>query len=178
MKLKTIILLIVLVNAVFTFHSCKNKESAKENTVSQREIEGNEKEPVKENPIQNKIDSADIWLEIREPALYSDFETLGMIIVNDSEYRLSTGNAFVIKYLKSGLWVVIPEFENTIWTEEEIPIYPKSSKEYGFFYGFYNFDFVPGKYRIEKNVKFVNPIDSNGSHFIGERTLVAEFEIK
>ncbi|MDO5522731.1 MAG: hypothetical protein Q4G48_01645 [Bacteroidia bacterium] len=176
-KHKSMLFLLVLASATLFFHSCKNREPAKENTVPEQKIENSE-EDAPENLTQNILDSADIRIELKEPVLDRDFETLTITVINNSEYRLSTGNEFVIKYLKSGLWGVIPEFENTIWTDEEIPVFPKSSREYEFFYGFYNFDFVPGKYRIEKNVKFVNPIESNGSHFIGERTLAAEFEIK
>lgn len=158
--------------------SSKNKESAKENIVSEQQVEHKEKEILHENPVLNKINSADIRLELRNPAIDRNFETLEMSIVNNSEYRLSTGSVFTIKFLEFGVWNDIPAFKNTIWTEEEIPVYPQSSRKYEFFYGFYDFDFVPGKYRIEKDVKFVNPIDSNNTHFIGERTLIADFEIK
>ncbi|WP_436414205.1 immunoglobulin-like domain-containing protein [Petrimonas sp.] len=175
---KNIFFFVVFASVIFAFHACKNKESAKENTVLQQKTEDSEKVTAPENAFQTEINSADIRLELRNPVIDRDFETLGMAIVNNSEYRLSTGSAFTIKFLESGRWDVIPAFENTIWTDEEIPVYPRSSREYGFFYGFYNFDFVSGKYRIEKNVKFVNPIDNNIRHIVGERTLVAEFEIK
>ena len=128
------------------------------------------------------INSLDIRLALIDSIFIGSPKKIKMKLINNSDYKILTGNPYYIKRLEFGFWTPMPEFEKIIWTDEGFEIEAKAERTFNANLDFLDLNLIEGNYRLEKEIYIIDTevktkFDSKYS-IIGNRILNAEFIIK
>lgn len=139
-----------------------------------------EKEETKDSTFIFK-DSLDIRLELNEYFFTRSPEKIEMKLVNNSDYTVLTGRAYLLKKFEFGFWSTVPEFKKIIWTDEAFEIKAKTEETFISYLDFLDLNLGKGKYQIEKEISILDKrtnIQNNSNFTIEQHFLKTEFIIK
>lgn len=163
----------------------RNQTHRKENYIVE-----NENHTVNSPLIDNEVtkdstfifrDSLDIRLELSEYIFIESPEKIEMKLINNSDYTVQTGSAYLLKHFEFGFWSVVPEFKRLIWTDELFYIKAKTEETFISYFDFLDLNLGKGKYQIEKEISILNTrknTQTNNNAIIEKRFLKTEFIIK
>lgn len=168
----------LLLSSCTSNHSKQTKETENNN----QGINSSSLENELKNDSTHFINSLDIRLVLSDPLFIGSPENMEMELINNSDYKILTGNAYKIKQLEFGFWTILSQFEKIIWTDEGYEIEPKTQKHFTANLDILDVNLDKGNYRLEKEIFILDmeerdELDSKYS-ILGNRFLEAEFFIK